>query len=113
MLRERHLDAFREAVEAFAASVTSAGLDAPVPTTPDWDLRRLLVHQGRVHRWTAGLLLGEHVDPGTEGPEGVATADPVAWLRAGADRLATNPGEGPGDPQAPGLLAHRPPPPHI
>ena len=25
-----------------------------VPTTPDWDVRRLLAHQGMVHRWATG-----------------------------------------------------------
>ncbi len=110
MLRERHLDAFREAVDAFAASVTSAGLDALVPTTPDWDLRRLLTHQGRIHRWTAGLLLGEHVDPDAAGPEGVTAADLVAWLRAGAGRLATTLAEAPADLRAPVFLADAPAP---
>jgi len=110
MLRARHLDAFRGAVDAFAASVTSAGLDAPVPTTPDWDLGRLLAHQGRIHRWTAGLLLGVQADPGAAELAGVAAADPVAWLRAGAARLATTLAEAPADLQAPVFLADAPAP---
>jgi len=43
---EQHLAAIREAVDAFATSATTAGLEAPVPTTPDWDVRRLVAHQG-------------------------------------------------------------------
>jgi uncharacterized protein (TIGR03083 family) len=84
---DQHLDGVRSAVEAFAASAMTAGLDAPVPTTPGWDLRRLVAHQGMVHRWATGHLVGERVDPDAVETEGLAAGDPVAWLRAGADRL--------------------------
>jgi uncharacterized protein (TIGR03083 family) len=110
MLRERHLDAFREAVDAFAASATSAGLGSAVPTTPDWDVRRLLAHQGLIHRWATGLLLGEHPDPDAAELEGVAAADPVAWLQAGAARLATTLADAPADLQVPVFLADAPAP---
>jgi hypothetical protein len=40
----RHLDGIREALDAFATHATAAGLGAPVPTTPDWDVRRLVAH---------------------------------------------------------------------
>ena len=46
-----HLAGIRDAVDAFATQAASAGLGAPVPTTPDWDVRRLVAHQGLVHRW--------------------------------------------------------------
>ncbi len=106
----RHLDAFAEAVDAFAASATSAGLDAACLTTPDWDVRRLLAHQGLIHRWAAGHLLGERVDPDVAELEGLEAADPVAWLRAGADRLATILAEAPDDLHALVFLADAPPP---
>lgn len=106
----RHLDAFGEAVDAFAASATTAGLTAAVPTTPDWDIRRLVAHQGLIHRWAAGHLLGERVDPDLAELEGLEAADPVAWLRAGADRLATTLAEAPDDLHALVFLADAPPP---
>jgi uncharacterized protein (TIGR03083 family) len=87
MRLDQHLDALRNAVDAFAASVTAAGPDAAVPTTPDWDVRRLVAHQGMVHRWATGFLVGERVDPDAAEREGMEVADSVGWLREGADRL--------------------------
>jgi uncharacterized protein (TIGR03083 family) len=83
----RHLDALAEAVDAFARHATAAGLAAPVPTTPDWDVRRLLAHQGLVHRWARATVVGEEIDEDLVEREGLEADDPVAWLRAGADRL--------------------------
>jgi uncharacterized protein (TIGR03083 family) len=84
---QRHLDAIRAAVEALAEHATAAGLEAPVPTTPDWDVRRLLAHQGMVHRWATAIVAGGHVDVDAAEREGFTSADPVRWLRAGAQRL--------------------------
>ena len=71
-----HLDGLRAALAAFASSAERAGLDADVPTCPDWTVRRLLAHQGMVHRWATGALRGESVD-----------AD--AFERDGTDRRRT------------------------
>ena len=57
-----HLDGLRAALASFASSAERAGLDADVPTCPDWTVRRLLAHQGMVHRWATGALRGESVD---------------------------------------------------
>jgi uncharacterized protein (TIGR03083 family) len=110
MQLEQHLDAFRRAVDAFAGSATTAGLDALVPTTPDWDVRRLVAHQGLVHRWATGHLLGHEVDPDATEQEGLASDDPVAWLRAGAARLRTVIEEAPDDLEALVFLADAPAP---
>lgn len=37
----------------------AAGLDAPVPTCPSWDVRALVAHQAMVHRWATAHLRGE------------------------------------------------------
>lgn len=107
---EQHLDGLRRAVDSFAASAASAGLDAPVPTTPDWDVRRLIAHQGMIHRWATGHVLGEAVDPDTAEAEGLSAEDPVAWLSTGADRLASALQEAPDDLEALVFLADAPPP---
>jgi uncharacterized protein (TIGR03083 family) len=107
---EQHLDGLREAVEAFAAAVTSAGLEAGVPTTPDWDVRRLVAHQGLIHRWATGHLLHQKVDPDEVEREGVMAADPVRWLRDGAERLVATIAEAPDDLAAVVFLADAPPP---
>lgn len=47
----------------------SAGLDAPVPSCPEWTLRDLLAHIGFVHRWATAYVangLTEMVDEPTE-----------------------------------------------
>ncbi len=70
MQLEQHLDGLRRAVDAFAGSAEAAGLEAAVPTTPDWDVRRLVAHQGMVHRWATGHLLGAAGRPGRGGAGG-------------------------------------------
>lgn len=110
MQLEQHLGAFAEAVEAFVASATSAGLEAPVPTTPDWDVRRLVAHQGLVHRWAAGNVRHEPVDPDAVEAEGLASADPIGWLQEGADRLEHVIREAPDDLEALVFLRDAPTP---
>ena len=82
-----HLDGLRAALASFTASVERAGPDADVPTCPDWTVRRLVAHQGMVHRWAAGALRGERVDADAVEELGLTVPDPVAWLRDGADVL--------------------------
>ena len=110
MQLEQHLAAFHEAVDAFADSVGTAGLEAAVPTTPDWDVRRLVAHQGLIHRWATGHLLGEEVDVDVVEHEGLETADPIDWLREGADRLAAILLAAGDDLEAPVFLADAPAP---
>jgi uncharacterized protein (TIGR03083 family) len=110
---QQHLDGFGEAVDAFVASATAAGLDAAVPTTPDWDVRRLVAHQGLVHRWATGHVLGQLVDPDAVEREGLAAHAPVSWLRAGADRLLTALEDAPEELEALVFLADAPTPKHF
>jgi uncharacterized protein (TIGR03083 family) len=110
MQLEQHLDGLRRAVDAFAGSATTAGLETPVPTTPDWDVRRLVAHQGLVHRWATGHLLGQQVDPDATEHEGLAAVDPVGWLRTGAKRLVSALEKAPDDLEALVFLADAPTP---
>ncbi|HEY3529045.1 MAG TPA: maleylpyruvate isomerase family mycothiol-dependent enzyme [Nocardioides sp.] len=110
MQLEQHLAGFREAVDAFADSATTAGLETAVPTTPDWDVRRLVAHQGLIHRWATGHLLAEEVDVDETEHEGVTAADPVDWLREGADRLVSTLIAAPDDLSALVFLADAPAP---
>ncbi len=97
---DRHLDGLRAAVTAFVAYAGRAGLEAPVPTCPDWTVLDLVAHQGMVHRWAAALLRGEHPDDDevdAHEEAGRAAADPVAWLADGAAALVRAIGEAPED----------------
>ncbi len=83
-----HLEGLREALLAFTRYADRAGLQAGVPTCPDWSVRQLIAHQGMVHRWAAGLLTGQSTDTEALEREGRRSVDPVEWLRDGAIELA-------------------------
>ena len=55
----QHLAGLSEAMRAFVRYADRAGLEARVPTCPDWTVLDLVAHQGMVHRWAAALLRGE------------------------------------------------------
>ncbi len=71
------------------ALLTAAGmgLDVPVPTCGDWDLRRLVGHVGRVYRYATRCLAERATsDPGR--PPGPGDdADVVAWCADALDDL--------------------------
>ena len=50
---DAHAQAIQEHGAALADAAERAGLDAKVPTCPDWEVRDLVGHQGQVHRWAA------------------------------------------------------------
>jgi uncharacterized protein (TIGR03083 family) len=79
-----------EESEAFARTLASDALDNQVPSCPDWKLRDLTAHLGRVQRfWGATVMRAEDVepqflDPGVQPP---ATGDIAAWMRASTQVL--------------------------
>jgi uncharacterized protein (TIGR03083 family) len=109
MEQEEYLAGLREALDAFTEHATSAGLDAPVPTTPDWDVRRLVAHQGMVHRWATATLTGASTDVDAVEREGLEAPDPIAWLRDGVARLLDALETAPDDAEALVFLADAPP----
>ncbi|QIG45260.1 maleylpyruvate isomerase family mycothiol-dependent enzyme [Nocardioides anomalus] len=88
----QHLAGLREAASAFTTYADRAGVDAPVPTCPEWTVLDLVAHQGMVHRWAAALVRGRHPDDdevtGFEAA-GRAAADPTGWLAEGVADLAS------------------------
>ncbi|WP_043662929.1 maleylpyruvate isomerase family mycothiol-dependent enzyme [Streptomyces xylophagus] len=81
---------------AFRAAVASAtGLDAQVPTCPEWTLLDLVVHLGGVHRrWAATVAAGPADAPPTATPAGIAAAAPpkerealLAWSAESTELL--------------------------
>lgn len=99
---------------AFVRYADRAGLRAPVPTTPDWTVRRLVAHQGMVHRWAAasvrGIETGRDAGPEAWEREGQAAPDPMEWLRDGAIELVTAIATAPPDLDALVFLADAPAP---
>jgi uncharacterized protein (TIGR03083 family) len=83
----QHLTGFHTAMTAFARYAGEAGLDVDVPPCPDWTVRRLIGHQGAVHRWATGAFRGEDLDWVPMEKAGRSSPDPVEWLRDGAIAL--------------------------
>src|SRR4051812_25926411 len=92
-----YLEAMRESLDSLIADARSAGLDAPVPTAPAWDVRHLVAHQGMVHRWATDCVQGKRVDPSGYETEGLQSDDPILWLRQGGHRLIATLKEAPVD----------------
>lgn len=106
----QHLEGLRAALVAFVRHAERAGLRAAVPTTPDWTVRRLVAHQGMVHRWATSIVLGQDADPDAFEREGQAASDPLEWLRDGAIDLALAITQAPDDLEALVFLEDAPPP---
>ncbi|MFE2413621.1 maleylpyruvate isomerase family mycothiol-dependent enzyme [Kitasatospora sp. NPDC059408] len=84
-----HIDALRLEGALLADAAARAGLTAPVPTCPDWQVADLLRHVGTVHRWAAahparGLREPLDLDGGSE-PVGPVPSDAALldWYREG------------------------------
>jgi len=90
------VDDFFVEIEASAALIadiiSTHDPDLPVPTCPDWTLRHLATHIGRVHRWAAEIVTTRATDRISfdsvpDGRYPAAVADRAAWIRAGAARV--------------------------
>ncbi len=92
------LNADRYVVEIEASTAGLAEIVAehdqglPIPTCPEWTLRQLVTHVGRVHRWAAEITRtrSDAPIPFREVPDGKLPGDRAgqpAWLLAGAARI--------------------------
>lgn len=83
-----YLDSVRRNTVLFVDAARQAGLDAAVPTCPDWTVADLARHQGRVYWWMSQLVetkAQEYVDRKGLEEEAARQEDPLAWLEEGAD----------------------------
>jgi len=87
----QHVEAIRTNAAALLDAAAAAGLDAPVPTCPEWDVADLLGHVGRTYRWAASCSMRAPSDDVRFGSGGqIPTperSERVAWVREGADAL--------------------------
>jgi uncharacterized protein (TIGR03083 family) len=71
-----------------AAAAEAAGVDAKVPTCPQWQVRDLVRHTGMVHRWAAAFVAEGHTsyhpDGGLPDLDGDAL---LTWFREGHRQL--------------------------
>jgi uncharacterized protein (TIGR03083 family) len=89
----RHIDALERAGLDLADAAEKAGLDAPVPTCPEWTVRELVQHVGYVHRWATTYVrecrvavLSDEEEESAVGPL-PGDADLVDWFQAGHTEL--------------------------
>lgn len=108
---DQFLTAIGSAAEVLHDHADHAGLDAVVPTCPDWDVAALVAHQGMVHRWAAANVGGD-LSHRTEHSEAAAAAasDLLAWFDEGARALTDTLINAPADLEAMVFLANAPPP---
>jgi uncharacterized protein (TIGR03083 family) len=96
---DEYVDAIRADGAALAAAARVAGIDAAVPSCPEWKVADLVGHVGRLHRWVTRIVT-ERATERDGSPADVELPAPEAridWFAAGvpllADALA---GAGPG-----------------
>jgi len=88
-----HIDALHEQGELLAAAAEDTDLDLMVPTCPEWHLRDLLDHMGKVHRWAATYVATGRTTMLSEDEEKPIFGDPVTddtlvdWFRSGHRKL--------------------------
>jgi uncharacterized protein (TIGR03083 family) len=84
-----YCDALRREGDALAAAARAAGIDAVVPSCPDWQVADLLAHLGRFHRWIADIVAVGGTDPADHGAdaEPPAPAERLAWFEEGVERI--------------------------
>lgn len=78
------LEAIRTEAAALAAVAESA-IDRPVPACPGWDVRQLVNHLGRVHRWVTGMVRARSAEAGAFPPRPEVVD--VPWFLEGATEL--------------------------
>ena len=99
---EAHIDQLRGDGSRVAEALVGADPDATVPACPDWALRDLVHHLGRIHRWATAFVAGGYMRPGdvefdTVGGELPDDADLVEWFVAGHGALVETLAAAPAD----------------
>ena len=85
--RDRWRAALRREGAEFLSAAGAADLDADVPTCPDWTVRRLVSHVGRVHRHAIAGVQDGAVEPPTLGAKPPDDTRLLGWFGTGLDRL--------------------------
>lgn len=87
---DRYCDLVGEEVARAVAVVRDVDPDAPVPTCPEWKVRDLVEHLGRVHRWAGKMVRDtsqERLDRSQYDSGGPPDDDLAGWLASGGAGL--------------------------
>ncbi|TJZ44083.1 maleylpyruvate isomerase family mycothiol-dependent enzyme [Streptomyces piniterrae] len=72
----------------FADAAEQAGPEARIPACPEWRMRDLIIHIGRVHRWATGYVTDGIDQPSRpEAAPELTDEELVPWFRDGHHRL--------------------------
>ena len=85
-----HLTALDGEGALLAEAAAKAGLDARVPSCPDWGVRDLVQHIGQVHRWAQSYVTSGRTTPPNENDSPAtppADDELVDWFRDGHQTL--------------------------
>ena len=88
-----HVAAIRGEGDLIVTAVRRADLDAMVPTCPEWTVRELIHHVGRIHHWAAANVEYGRPTPLSDEESAAAwgdmpdDADVADWYRAANQRL--------------------------
>jgi uncharacterized protein (TIGR03083 family) len=95
-----HISALEDEGTLLAEAAAKAGLDAQVPSCPDWQVRDLVQHVGQVHRWAHSYVSTGRTTP-PDANDSPATPpgddDLLDWFNDGHRALVTALREAPGD----------------
>jgi uncharacterized protein (TIGR03083 family) len=89
---DRYFSEIAGSTAILADLVSTGDLASPIPTCPEWTLRKLGAHVGRAHRWAALIVSTRSAEfiPFRSVPDGKfpdEQAEAAAWLTAGAELL--------------------------
>jgi uncharacterized protein (TIGR03083 family) len=105
-----HLAGLARSGAAMHDAAAAAGLAARVPTCPAWDVTKLVIHQGMVHRWAAANLRGEaDHDTAASTDQAKVASDLLAWYDEGLAGLIETVRATPQDAPAKVFLRDAPP----
>jgi len=88
METDAYIATLRREGRVLADAAQRAGLDAPVPPCPRWQVRDLVRHTGAVHRWAAAYVADRRTGPAEWDGSAPDDAALVAWYRDLHARLA-------------------------
>ena len=85
-----YVDAIRSNGAELADAARRAGIDAPVPSCPEWSVADLVGHVGRLHRGVASVIVDRASERGERwiANEPPPPAERIDWFAAGVPMLA-------------------------
>ena len=95
-----HRSALDSEGNLLAEAAEKTGLDAPVPSCPDWQVRDLVQHLGQVHRWAQSYISTGRTTPPDQHDSFATPPDDdhlLAWFRDGHRTLVTALAQAPDD----------------